>query len=555
MPDTAPAHEPTVVFPARQIVTVNPQQPRAEVVAVRNGRIRAVGARDSVVTGLANAGEQVVVDERFADHVVLPGLIEAHSHVTMTGAFYRLPVYVGAFDRPGPHGTLTGCPTFESVLDRLHRATVENSDGALGAWGFDPSQYPGRPTLDRRALDAVSTDRPVFVMDMSGHGVTVSSRVLVEAGFDASTVVPGVFKGPDGEPTGELAEPAAMIPALGRHLDLSAAALEDGVRATAEVAQRRGLTTISDLLTGSRAEAAAMAAYARSAEARARITSYLSAITLERLDDLGLALLDELVEDNDDRFRVAGVKLMSDGSIQLFTALLRNPPYYDGHPNGLFNLEEKGLVDRMSVWHGAGYQLAIHTNGDGATDRMLDALDALLTRHPRPDHRHRLEHAQMLTPDQIARMGTLGVLANVFAKHLYYWGDWHRTATLGPDRAAQMDPCGSLARAGHRFSIHSDAWVTPIDQLEAMWTAMVRRTRSGVVLGEDERLTLDQALRAVTIDAAFLLGEDRDKGSIEGGKLADLTVVDRPLDPDDPDSVRAAEPVATVLGGRVLPIP
>lgn len=553
---TVGGDEPTVVYPARQIVTVNPLQPTAEVVAVRGGRIRAVGGRASVLAGLANTGEPVVVDDRFADQVILPGLIEAHSHVIITGAFAQMPVYLGADDRPGPGGgTLPGCRSIDEALTRLRRAAAADPDGPVRAWGFDPSQLEGHPHLDRHLLDTVSTEQAVFVMDMSGHGVTVNSRILADAGFDATTDIAGVFKGPDGEPTGELAEPPAMYPALAHHWDASPDGLERGVRLVAEGAQARGLTTITDLLTNSPAEVAAMAGYARGDDPRCRITAYYSALALDGQPDGGLALLEELRADDDDRFRVAGVKVISDGSIQLFTAYLRNPPYYDGHPNGLYLLDEKTAVDQLARYHRAGVQLAVHTNGDGATDEVLDVLAEVLTRDPRPDHRHRLEHAQMLTAHQIDRMMRLGIVANVFSKHIWYWGDVHRQVTLGPDRAAQMNPCGSLARAGMRFSIHSDAWVTPIDQLEAMWTAMVRRTRSGVVLGPDECLTLEGALRAVTIDAAFLLGEDRDKGSIEGGKLADLTVIDRPLEADDPESVRTARPVATVLGGRVLPIP
>lgn len=543
-----------VVYPARAIVTVNPMQPSASAIALRCGRISAVGDRESVTRGLELSATRFKVDESFADAVMIPGLIEAHSHVTTTGALYQLPAYLGAYDRPGPGGVLRGCSTREEALARLKSASAAAA-GPVIAWGYDPALLEGMPPIGREELDAAVPDRPVVVLNMSGHALSLNSAALRDVGYDSGTDRQGVFKGPSGEPTGEVAELPAMLPVLAKYLSPSPEFLLDGITITADLAQRRGLTTISDLLTQTEAEVSAMASYARSETAKVRIAAYYSALSIEQQGlETGIAFVKQLIAGNDERFRIAGVKYVADGSIQIFTALLRNPPYYDGHPNGLFNLEEKGLVDRMSALHQAGLQLAIHTNGDGATDRVLDALDSVLARHPRPGHRHRLEHVQMLTPEQIGRMARLGLLANVFSKHIYYWGDFHRTVSLGPDRAAQMDPCASVMQGGVRFSLHSDAWVTPIDQLESIWTAVTRRTRSGFVLGADERISGAQALRAVTIDAAFLLGEDHDKGSLEPGKVADITVLDRPLDDRNPDSFREAEIVATIVGGRAIPV-
>jgi predicted amidohydrolase YtcJ len=185
----------------------------------------------------------------------------------------------------------------------------------------------------------------------------------------------------------------------------------------------------------------------------------------------------------------------------------------------------------------------------------LLALAAAQQQHPQLATRHRLEHNQFVTPDQLVRMKQLGVATNLFTNHIYFWGDLHYSTFVGPDRARDMDPAGSAQRMGIPFSLHSDASVTPVDPLFSMWTATARKTMSGRVLGEDERISVAQALHAVTLGAAYLLGQDDRKGSIEAGKLADFTILDRnPLDVSSPDELKAIKVLGTVMGGKPFPM-
>jgi predicted amidohydrolase YtcJ len=206
--------------------------------------------------------------------------------------------------------------------------------------------------------------------------------------------------------------------------------------------------------------------------------------------------------------------------------------------------------------HKRGLQAVIHTNGDEATEMALTALEAAERQAPRLAARHRLEHNQLVTQAQLVKMKALGVATNLFTNHIYFWGDLHYSTFLGPDRARDIDPAGSVQRMGIPFSLHSDASVTPVDPLFSMWTASARKTMSGRVLGEEERLSVRDALRAVTLGAAYLLGQDDKKGSITPGKLADFTVLDRdPLSVNSPDELINIKVLATVMGGKPFPVP
>jgi predicted amidohydrolase YtcJ len=204
--------------------------------------------------------------------------------------------------------------------------------------------------------------------------------------------------------------------------------------------------------------------------------------------------------------------------------------------------------------HRRGLQAVIHTNGNEATEMALTALAAAELQYPQLATRHRLEHNQLVTQAQLVRMKQLGVATNLFTNHIYFWGDLHYSTFLGPDRARDVDPAGSAQRMGIPFSLHSDASVTPVDPLFSMWTATARKTMSGRVLGEEERISVLQAFHAVTLGAAYLLGQDDKKGSITVGKLADFAVLDRdPLTVLSPDELRNIKVLGTVMGGKAFP--
>jgi predicted amidohydrolase YtcJ len=257
--------------------------------------------------------------------------------------------------------------------------------------------------------------------------------------------------------------------------------------------------------------------------------------------------------DDDPWVRRGAMKLIADGSIQGYTGYLSEPyhvppgddPGFRGYPR----IPRQELIERVVAFHRQGFQLAVHGNGDASIDDILDAFEAAQREYPREDARPIVIHAQMTREDQLDRMQALGVVPSFFSLHTYYWGDRHRDRFMGPERAARMSPAASARRRGLRFTIHCDAPVVPMEPLRLVWAAVNRRSTSGAAIGPEQRIGVMEALRAVTIDAAYQHFEEDEKGSLEPGKLADLVVLSAsPL--EDPEGIDRLRVVETLIGGR-----
>lgn len=542
----------TVVFSAHKIVTMNPSRPFATHVAIRQGRIVAVGEQAEI----AQYAPGGMIDDRFRDKVLLPGFVEGHSHI-MEGMMWTLP-YVGAFARKSPEGKIVdGLGDIDAIVARLREAEalLSDPDAPLFAWGFDPLHI-GSHMLTRWDLDRVSTTRPIMVIHASFHISNVNTLVLERTELLKATDISGVIAGKDGLASGELQGIAArfrVFRTLGN--PLSAGLTDADVRRYAASACVQGVTTITDLHNDLPDNTIALYQTASQApDFSLRLVPALSSAA--HTPEQAIAKLATLRETNNDKLHYGIVKLVVDGSIQGFTARLRWPGYHNGAANGLWYIAPEELPRLVDAYHKAGIQLHIHTNGDEATELALDAIEAAQIATPRPDHRHTLQHCQMADAAQFRRMKTLGVCVNLFANHVFYWGDSHYELTMGPERAARLDATGTAQRIGVPFSIHSDAPVTPLSPLFTAWCAVNRVSSSGRKLGiETEALTVAQALAAITIGAAYTLKLDHKVGSIETGKYADFAVLDR-----DPLAVEAAAlkdiPVwGTVVGGRVHEAP
>lgn len=538
------------IYPARLVRTLDPGRPTASALAVEGDRIRAVGTLDE----LTSYGEHAV-DERYADSVLLPGLVEAHAHV-MGGALWR-HTYVGFHERTDPSGVVwAGCTSVEAVLERLRAAdaALEDPDAPLLAWGLDPIRFPGE-RLDRRHLDRVSERRPILVVHQSFHVSTVSSVVLRADGIDAGTTVEGVVKDAAGDPTGELREPVAMalvrsVPSLLR-LEFDA----DAVRGFGADARNQGVTTTVDLGNGSLMDDDAVRGLREvvdDPDFPTRLSVFLmgGGLSQSAPPEVAAERLLELRGTSSDKLRFGHVKLVLDGSIQGFTARLQAPGYLPDDRTGIWLIPPPTFFSMVETFHRAGLLIHVHCNGDEATELFLDAVEAAQQLHYRPDHRHTVTHSQLTTPAQYRRMARLGMCANVFSNHLWYWGDQHREVVLGPDRADRMNAARTALGAGVPLSLHSDSPVTPLDPLATASYAAERRTSTGVPIGDPERITVPQALHAMTLGAAYMLGMDHEVGSLEAGKYADAVALDR--DPWDlaPAELREVEVRGTLLGGR-----
>lgn len=536
----------TVVFRARSILTMDPNRPRATHVGVRDGRILAVGGPDC-----AEPWGGGRADDSLADCVLMPGFVEGHTHL-MAGAMWRY-AYAGFHDRIDPDGKLwKGMTSTEEVVAGLRRfAETLPAGEPLVAWGFDPIHLPGE-RLSRRHLDQVATDRPVIVMHQSFHLLTANSPALKAAGYGPGTNVPGVIMA-GGEPHGELQEMAAMFPVL-RRADVDwrkLARADDGLWSFARACVRVGVTTATDLFsTMEEGDVDGMLQVTGRADYPIRLVPALGAMGAPAAEIAAKAA--RLKARSSAKLRLGMVKLMTDGSIQGYTARVKWPGYVNGAPNGLWNTSPEEIFALAEAVHGAGLQMNCHVNGDEASEVMIDAIEAALARHPRADHRHVLQHGQMIGRDQFRRMRALGICANLFANHIYFYGDRHAEATIGEDRAARMDACRTCLDEGVGLAIHSDAPVTPMGPLTVAWCAVNRLTGSGRVLGPEQRITVPEALHAITLGVAHTMHLDREIGSIETGKRADFALLGDDPEAVAPEALREIEVKGTVLDGRVF---
>ena len=540
----------TTIYPARRVITMNPSRPDATHVAVRDGRVLGAGS----LAELTGWGPHAL-DARFADKVLMPGLVEGHSHV-MEGALWRY-VYTGFHDRTDPDGRRwPGAASIADVVDRLRDAErrLDDPGAPVVGWGLDPIHFAGGRRCNRHDLDAVSTTRPVAVMHASGHILNANTRALERAGWlRAGIDHPAIPLGEDGLPTGELKGPEAMTPVfLDVGLDRAVLAGDEaGLRAFAKLCVRAGVTTATDLASPLPPDAVTMMLAVTGEDAfPLRVVPLLRFLGQTPEQAIERAL--ELRALSTERLRLGRVKIVADGSIQGFSARLRWPGYYNGAPNGLWYTAPEQLRAMYRLALARGVLVHTHTNGDEATELVLDCVEEALAAHPARDHRFTLQHCQLADAAQFRRMAALGMCANLFSNHHWYWGDAHYETTVGPERATRMNACATALAAGVPFSVHSDAPITPLAPLFSAWCAVNRVTSSGRVLGTHERIGVPDALAAITLGAARTLKLDGEIGSIETGKRADFAVLDADPLAAAPEALKDVPVWGVVQGGRVF---
>ncbi|SIS75360.1 hypothetical protein SAMN05421772_10425 [Paracoccus saliphilus] len=538
------------VYQAKKIITMDVNRPEATHVAVKDGHILAVGDADSMTQW-----GKVEVDDRFADKVLMPGLVEGHAHM-MAGAMWDF-AYAGFHDRIDPDGKLwRGKKDIETVIRDLRDYVTDLApDAPLFAWGFDPIFLPGE-RLNRRHLDEICPDRPIAIMFSSFHLMCVNSKALELTGYTRETNAEGVVKDAAGEPTGELQEMAAMFPVM-RRLGIDFRGLaqkEPAVRAYGKVAMRAGVTTITDLFAVMQdADVEQLLEITSEPDYPVRLVPALSATGASPAELAARAL--KLRGKSTDKLRLGAVKLMTDGSIQGWSARVKWPGYVGGQPNGIWNTAPDQIFELAEAMQESGVQMHIHVNGDEASEVAIDAIEEAQRKHPWLGARHVLQHCQMMGADQFRRCAELGICTNIFSNHIWYFGDQHARATIGEDRAQRMDAARSALDEGVRMTVHSDAPVTPLGPLFTAWAAVNRQTMSGRVLGEAQRITVMEALEAITLGAAYTLKMDGEIGSIECGKRADFAILaDDPL-AVAPEALKDIDILGTITGGRVNLLP
>lgn len=545
------------VYTARKVLTMDPGRPLVQAVAVLDGRVLSTGTVESMQPWVAH--HDVTVDDTLRDKVILPGFIEPHTHFWMSAGFMGMD-FIGPIPWPGRKGMNPGLATHDDVITRLRELDRERDPGQpIIAWGFDPANQGG--AFDRRVLDAISSTRPIWVIAFAPHFVYLNSPAIEATGVPSDTTLQGVGHYPDGSLDGVFNETLAVQAGLGPVFGhIQALGGVTGLHFMAGIARDAGITTVSELMFGAidfdhEWNDSVEATNNPDFPVRLRLVPGVSSFEAR----YGKANLDEYrkyTAKNNDRLRVEGIKFFTDGSLPLLSSLVNYPGYLEGGNGSLNDTPWDQLVDRMMPYWEAGIQIHCHANGDEALDATLDALAGLQAVRPRFDHRFSVEHYSISNPMQARRLKALGGVASVNVYFAHFRSLLHRTHGYGPDRSDTMARAGSLEREGVVFAFHSDypQVVVPLHPLTAVYAAVTRLAEDErTVVAPDERIGLERALRAVTIDAAYVLGMEDRIGSLEQGKFADFAILEEDPFDVEPTHLKDIPVWGTALSGKLFP--
>jgi predicted amidohydrolase YtcJ len=546
--------EELVVYTARKVITMEPALPEAGAVAVREGRIVAVGTLESLRPWTSS--HQTRIDRTLEDKVLMPGFIDPHVHPSLPAVLTQFP-FLAPDSWSLPTGEFPGATDPNTFETRLKALVAEHNDPAIPfvAWGYHPLWHG---EVFRTQLNAWFPDKPVMLWHRSFHELI---------GNDAAFELLGVTEA-DTEGHHEIDWSRghfwenglkSLVPKLGFVFD--PARYAKGMANFLEMLHRGGVTTALDMGTGifgsPAAEIAMVRTAAESSEAPARIvmtpiiTDFLAR---GKTPAEAMAEIETWRESNTRRVLVdRHFKLMMDGAIFSGLAQMGPPGYLDGHVGQWMAPLEVTTAWARAFWN-AGYKLHAHTNGDRSAAAFIELLRTLQAETPRPDHRFTLEHFAYSTEDQSRQLKALGAVVSANPYYHYILSDIYADKWLGPDRAGQMVRLGSLQRLGIPFALHSDCPMAPLSPLTLAYNATNRVTINGRETGAAERISLDAALRAITIDAAWIMGWEDEIGSIRAGKRADFTVLESDPYRVGSEGLREIAVWGTVFEGDVFPV-
>jgi hypothetical protein len=559
-PESSAPSDRVTVFVAKKIVTMDPGWPEATAVAVQNGRILSVGSLDDLKPWLDKFPHDI--DDRFADKVIYPGFVEPHGHPLLGGISLSRPPLT-YFPLPNPYGPpFPGVKTKEEATAKLKQyvAAAKNPTDLVVAWGYDIVAMDGH--LDRDFLDSITKTQPLIVWDASEHFVYANSAAIEKYGITPEIVAKtlGAGKRPDGQSNGQFLGVVAAETILLKPLqDLLAPdqALKI-MKYLADLGQQAGITTTGDLMFGGinlEVELALAKAFFDRPDALARVVPVVDGATFAKTyGDEAVQKALELKASNNDRIMFNGVKFFSDDAFLSLGMQVQNPGYiHSDKYKGLFLFTSfPDFVLAMTPWWNAEFHIHVHSNGNAGNQATIDALAKLQAEKPRFDHRFTIEHYGISTYAQARQIKALGGVVSTNPYYLYTRSDLN-VGEIGTDRASLASRIGTLIAEGVIVSLHADTPVAPPRPLEEVWIAVNRIGElSNEVRGPGERVSVDKALRMITIDAAYTLGVDDRVGSVETGKFADFTVLDADPRDVDPMAIRDIPVIATIVGGRII---
>lgn len=535
------------IYSGGPILTMDDANPRTEAVAVQDGHIVAVGQIDTVMK-LRDAKTRLV---NLTGRTMLPGFVDAHGHVMMGG----LQALAANMLSP-PDGPITDIPGIQSTLSDWVAKNKEIVKAArvIVGFGYDDSQLKERRHPTKEELDVVSQDVPIMLVHQSGHLATMNSVALKLVGYTVESVDPqgGVIRRKPGslEPSGVVEEAAFFeaAPKIMRNVGPA------GMRALAEAGVSLwasfGYTTAQE---GRSNEMVSNVFRQAASEGKLKID-------VVAYDDvlLGRESAKKFVSRTySNRFRVGGVKLTIDGSPQGFTAW-RDRPYYkpvgDYKPgySGYAAATGEQVLGALDWAYENNVQIMVHSNGEAASDLLITAIRLAEAKHGKADRRTVLVHGQFQREDQADAFVRLGVIPSLFPMHTFYWGDWHRDHTVGPEAAQNISPVGWYLSRGSIFTTHHDAPVAFPDSMRVLAATVTRRSRSGDIIGPLHRVPVMTALKAMTIWPAYQHFEEATKGSIEPGKLADFVILDKDPTSVDPETLSGLKITETIKEGVTI---
>jgi predicted amidohydrolase YtcJ len=537
-----------LIYQGGSIVTVNELQPMAEAVAVRGGRIVAVGYRDEVMK--LKGPKTRVID--LGGKTMIPGLIDAHGHVFLSGI-----QALSANLLPPPDGEGSDIASLQRLLKdwatKNQKATA--NVGWIVGFGYDDSQLKEQRHPTREELDLVSTTLPVVIVHQSGHLAVMNGKGLEIAGYTAASKDPegGVIRRKKGsqEPDGGLEE-AAFFAALGKVFGKLGPAENVAIlKGGTELYASFGYTTAQegraspDILT-------TMVAAGKAGSLKIDIVAYPDIIGAS-----GTIKAPLHSRRYTNHLRIGGAKINLDGSPQGRTAWMTKPYFkvpagqkadYLGYP-AMTDEQAAAYVDKAFA---NGWQILVHISGDAAADQFIKSVRAATVKYGKADRRPIAIHAHTARLDQVEAFKELGITPSFFPMHTYYWGDWHRDTVFGPERGSNISPTGWALQRGMIFTSHHDAPVANPDSMRVLDATVNRVTRSGKVLGAEHRVSPLVALKAQTIWSAYQHFEEKTKGSIEVGKLADFVVLDQNPMTIDPLKIAGIKVMETIKEGKTV---
>lgn len=533
------------------IITLDDKGTRGASLAVYKGRITGIWPESTPPSNeIERMDGMKEIDANGA--TLIPGFIDTHNHILLYGQYKQQA------DCTSPRN--------ETIADLQKSVAQFTKEKEKGEWilgfGYDDTLLLEKRHPTKHDLDAVSTDHPIFIRHISGHLAVVNSVALRLAGLDKDTSQPeGGHLGKDesGELTGVLYEPGAMN-LVYQHIPLpSTDELVQLLKEAAVDYTAQGITTNTDagvgLLLGEKELDVHIAAVNEKAipmKMRYMVLNHLltedgpfSSFTAEELDQ-------KIQERTNGKAKLDSAKLFQDGSIQGLTGALREPYSCDDQLYGELIFDQEKLNEFALDFHNRGFRIATHGNGDRAIGSVIEAYEYAIKNGEKRDHRHRIEHVQTASVQDLETMRELDIAASFFINHVYYWGDRHRDIFLGPERARRINPLKEAKELDMLYTLHSDCPITPISPLFSVWAAVNRVTRNGEILGPDQKLDVETALKTMTIYGAQLNFEEDEMGSIEVGKAADFALLAEDPTKVDPMHIKDIEVLATIIDGEVI---